>query len=110
MLGYPQETCCRFFFFAGARQKISQHVESGEIAIIVLDDLTILFNGGVNLPLREEFLSGLYDLSFFESHKGYYVALNIGSESNVDGGCGTQGSTVVLIRTVFLKVKRPGLR
>ena len=65
-----QETSYRFLFFASARQKISQHVESGEIVSIVLDDLTILFNGGVDLPLREEFLSGLYDLSFFESHQG----------------------------------------
>jgi hypothetical protein len=69
----------------------------------MFDDLTILFDGGVNLPLREEFLSGLYDLSFFESHKGYYVALNIGSESNVGVGCGARGSGVVVIKPVFLK-------
>src|SRR6185295_3817646 len=78
VFGYPQKAAGRFLFFGDspARQKISQHVESGEIAIIMLDDLPILFNGGANLSLSEEFFSGLYDLSFFESHKEYYVSLN----------------------------------
>ena len=63
-----QEAGHRFIFLARARQKISQHVESGEIGIIVLDDLTILFDGGADLSLCQEFLSGFYYLSFFESH------------------------------------------
>jgi len=61
---YAQEAGNRFFFLASARQKISQHVESGEIVIIVLDDLTILFDGGADLSLCQEFLSGFYTLAF----------------------------------------------
>jgi hypothetical protein len=53
--------------------------------------LTILFNRGADLSLRQEFLSGFYDLSFFESHWEYYVSLNTGAESNARVGYRTQG-------------------
>jgi hypothetical protein len=62
VLGDAGETGNSLVFLAGTRQKISQHVESGEIVVIVLNDLTILFNGGVDLSLRKEFLGSLYDL------------------------------------------------
>jgi hypothetical protein len=62
VLSDAQETSGRFVFLAGARQEISQHVESREIVIIVRNDLTILFYGSVDFSLRKEFLGGLNDL------------------------------------------------
>src|ERR1043166_408602 len=91
MFGDTLETLYGFFFFTCPRVKISQHVESGKVIRIILDDLSVLFYGSGNLPLGEEFLSGLYDLTFFESHKGYYVSLNTGAESNVGTACRTRG-------------------
>jgi hypothetical protein len=47
-----------FFFFAGANVKVAEHVEGRQIVGVVIDDLPILLDGGVEFPLRKEFLSG----------------------------------------------------
>jgi hypothetical protein len=47
-----------FLFFARAHVKITQHVQGSEIVSVVIDDLPILLDCCVDLPLRKEFLSG----------------------------------------------------
>jgi hypothetical protein len=47
-----------FFFFAGTDVEIAQHIQGGQIVGIVIDNLPVLLDCGVDLSLRKEFLSG----------------------------------------------------